>query len=480
MTTEELLEKLELIQKLKCETPTLEIKSAERGCPKHLYDSLSSFSNQDDGGIIIFGVDEKQNYKEVGVYDPQDIQKKINEQCLQMEPVVRPLFTVVEKNDKYFVSAEIPGTDITDRPVFYQGKGRIKGSFTRVGDSDEPMTEYEVYSYEAYRKKYQDDIRVIERASFASLDQELLDKYMELLKKGKPRLAAISDDEIYELMSIRRENAITLSTVMNFSPYPQVYFPQLCIIATVVPGTEMGTIGTQGERFLDNQRIEGNISEMLDGAIQFVSKNMRTKTIINSHTGKREDRTDYPITAIREAILNALVHRDYSIHTEGMPIQVIMYKDRTEIRNPGGIYGRIKIDQLGKVQPDTRNPVIASELEVLKVTENRYSGIPTIRRTMHEYNLPQPEFLEERGSFIVKLYKYGETAVTTEIEEIENSELILFCKTPRTRKEICDYLGLNSVTYAIQTHIMPLVDKGIIKMSIPDKPKSPKQLFYCE
>ena len=480
MTTEELLEKLELIQKLKCETPTLEIKSAERGCPKHLYDSLSSFSNQDDGGIIIFGVDEKQNYKEVGVYDPQDIQKKINEQCLQMEPVVRPLFTVVEKNDKYFVSAEIPGTDITDRPVFYQGKGRIKGSFTRVGDSDEPMTEYEVYSYEAYRKKYQDDIRVIERASFASLDQELLDKYMELLKKGKPRLAAISDDEIYELMSIRRENAITLSTVMNFSPYPQVYFPQLCIIATVVPGTEMGTIGTQGERFLDNQRIEGNISEMLDGAIQFISKNMRTKTIINPHTGKREDRTDYPITAIREAILNALVHRDYSIHTEGMPIQVIMYEDRIEIRNPGGIYGRIKIDQLGKVQPDTRNPVIASELEVLKVTENRYSGIPTIRRTMHEYNLPQPEFLEERGSFIVKLYKYGETAVTTEIEEIENSELILFCKTPRTRKEICDYLGLNSVTYAIQTHIMPLVDKGIIKMSIPDKPKSPKQLFYCE
>lgn len=306
----------------------------------------------------------------------------------------------------------------------------------------------------------------------------MLANYIELLKKGKPRLAAISDNEIYELMSIRRDNAITLSAVMNFSPYPQAYFPQLCIIATVVPGTEIGMTGTQGERFLDNQRIEGNISEMLDGAMQFVNKNMRTKTIINPHTGKREDRTDYPITAIREAVLNALVHRDYSIYTEGMPIQVIMYEDRIEIRNPGGIYGRIKIDQLGKVQPDTRNPVIASELEVLKITENRYSGIPTIRRTMQEYNLPKPEFLDERGSFVVKLYKYGENAVTTETEEIENNELILFCKTPRTRKEICDYLGLNSVTYAIQTHVMPLVDKGIIKMSIPDKPKSPKQLFY--
>ena len=480
MTVEELMEKLELIQKIKCETSTLEIKSAEQGCPQRLYDTLSSFSNQDDGGIIIFGVDEKQGYKEVGVYDPQDIQKKINEQCLQMEPVVRPLLTVLEKDDKFFVSAEIPGADITDRPVFYQGKGRVKGSYTRVGDSDEPMTEYEVYSYEAYIKKYQDDIRANDRVSFASLDQELLERYIELLKKGKPRLAAISNDEIYELMSIKRDNRITLSAVMNFCPYPQAYFPQLCIIATVVPGTEIGTIGDQGERFTDNQRIEGNISDMLDGAMQFVNRNMRIKTIINPHNGKREDRPDYPLTAVREAVLNALVHRDYSIHTEGMPIQLIMFEDRMEIRNPGGIYGRIKIDQLGKVQPDTRNPVIASELEVLKVTENRYSGIPTIRRMMQEYDLQQPEFIDERGSFIVKLYKDVMEQTVVEMDGVDNRELLLFCKTPRTRKEISDYLGLNSVTYAIQTRVMPLVERGIIKMSIPEKPKSPKQLFYCD
>ena len=83
MTADELIGKLEMIQKMKSETNTLELKSAEKGCPQHLYDSLSSFSNQDEGGIIIFGIDEKQDYKEVGVYDPQDIQKKINEQCLQ-------------------------------------------------------------------------------------------------------------------------------------------------------------------------------------------------------------------------------------------------------------------------------------------------------------------------------------------------------------------------------------------------------------
>ena len=348
MITEELIEKLNYIQKIKCETQTIELKSANQGCPKRLYDTLSSFSNQDEGGIIFFGIDEKQGYKEVGVYDVQDIQKKINEQCLQMEPVVRPLLTVAEKNGKFFVTAEIPGLDLTERPCYYQGRGRLKGAYTRVGDSDEPMTEYEVYSYEAFRKKYQDDIREAYRVTLKSLNQELLGKYIIFLKEGKPNLSSLRETEIYELMSITRNNQVTLSAALLFSPYPQAYFPQLCITAVVVPGTEVGQLGEEGERFLDNLRIEGNIPEMLDGAIQFVRKNVRKATIINPITGQREDRTEYPITAVREAVLNALVHRDYSIHTEGMPIQLLIFDDRMEIRNPGGIYGRIKVNQLGE------------------------------------------------------------------------------------------------------------------------------------
>ncbi len=479
MTAEELIYRLYIIQKMKSETNTLEIKSAEKGCPQHLYDSLSSFSNQDEGGTIIFGIDEKQDYKEVGVYDPQDIQKKINEQCLQMEPIVRPLLTVVEKDGKSFVSAEIPGVDLADRPVFYRGKGRLKGSYTRVGDSDEPMTEYEVYSYEAYRKKYQDDVRGVPRATLASLNQDELALYTDLLKKGKPNLASLDNERIYDLMSITRNNEITLSAIIIFSPYPQAYFPQLCITAIAVPGTEIGDLGDSGERFLDNQRIEGSISEMLDEAIRFVKKNMKNKTIIDPSTGVREDRTDYPITAVREAIINALVHRDYSIHTEGMPIQIIMYEDRMEIKNPGGIYGRIKVDQLGKMQPDTRNPVLASALETLRITENRYSGIPTIRKEMEKYNLKEPKFADERGSFIVTFYKADRIPKTEpEIESINN--LLIFCKTPRTRKEISEYLGLSSVAYAIQTYVMPLVESGMLKMTNPEKPRSSKQLFYSE
>jgi len=324
MTSEELLIKLEEIKKTKCETQTLEIKAAEKGCPQRLYDTLSVFSNQDDGGI-------------------------------------------------------------------------------------------------------------------------------------------------------------TLSAVMLFCKYPQVFFPQLCITAVVVPGEEIGDIGAYGERFLDNRRIEGNIPEMLDQAITFISNNIHNKTIINPMTGKREDRADYPLIAIREAVINALVHRDYSIHTEGMPIQIIIFPNRIEIKNPGGLYGRMQIDQLGKMQPDTRNPVLVTALEIMNITENRYSGIPTIRRMMKEYGLPELMFEDQRGTFVVTLYnsQVKERGIGKEVFSGKERELLGFLSVPRNRQEIAEFLNIRSTVYAIQTYITPLIEKGLVRQTIPAKPKSPSQRFVA-
>lgn len=199
---------------------------------------------------------------------------------------------------------------------------------------------------------------------------------------------------------------------------------------------------------------------MLDSAIYFVRKNMKNRTIINSETGKREDKTDYPITAVREAVLNALVHRDYSIHTEGMPIMLEMYEDRIEISNPGGLYGRIRVDQLGKVQPDTRNPVIATALETLNITENRYSGIPTIRQELKNHGLKAPEFIDQRGHFTTVFYKAENSTIPkAEADSDIGAKIIDFCKIPRSRAEIANYLGLGSQSYVITTYVTPLVNK---------------------
>ncbi len=480
MTLIELESLLNQIQQLRAETQTLELKSAAQGCPTLLYDTLSSFSNQDEGGIILFGVDEQDGFAPVGVYDAQDLMKHAAEQCEQMTPVVRPVFTTLLKNGKTFVSAEIPGIDASDRPCFYTGKGRLKGSYVRVGDADQPMTEYEIYSYEAFRRKYQDDIRPVNRASLQVLDKALLEQYLIRLKTGRPNLSKLEDTEIYELMSMTRESVPTLAAVMLFSPFPQAYFPQLCITAVSVPGVEIGQIGPEGERFSDNQRIEGTLMQMLDGALAFVKKNTRIKTIIDPKTGKRADRWDYPMTAVREVILNALIHRDYSIHTEGMPIQLLIFEDRFEVRSPGGLYGRLRIDQLGKIQPDTRNPVLAVAMEVLGETENRYSGIPTMRRELEQAGMPEPEFREERGTFVVCFRKANKAFIpNTGVNDYDTTseKLLRFCTVPRTRQEIAEFLQIGSVTYAIKTYITPLVEQGAINLSIPDKPKSPKQRY---
>ena len=198
----ELVELIHKIQSVKSESQVIELKAAHKGCPQKLYDTLSAFSNQDTGGIIIFGLDENEDYKIVGVYDPQDLMKKINEQCKQMIPVVRPLFTIVQIQGFSAVSAEIPGIDISERPCYYGGVGRIKGSYIRSGDSDEPMSDYEIYSYEAYRKKYEDDIRMNEKATLDTIDIIQLDSYLAIVKENNPKLSKLSEDQIRHFLNM--------------------------------------------------------------------------------------------------------------------------------------------------------------------------------------------------------------------------------------------------------------------------------------
>ena len=455
----------------KTETQILEIKSAEQGCPTRLFDTLSSFSNQDEGGVIVFGIDENDDYKIKGVYDPQDLQKKVTEQCKQMEPSVRALFTVCDIDGVMVVSAEIPGVDISERPVFYKGVGRIKGSYVRVGESDELMSEYEIYSYEAFRKRIRDDIRVIDGARIQLFDEKRMNEYLNAVKNERRNLADnVSENEIFELMGATSNGHPTLAGLMTFSKYPQTYFPQLCITAVSLPGTEMGSVGTDGERFIDNKRITGAIPDMLEEAVEFVRKNSRTKTIIDDN-GKRADKDEYPVKAVREAILNALVHRDYSIHTENVPIRIEMYRDRMEITNSGGLYGKITIDALGKVHPETRNAALANMLELLKITENRYSGIPTMRMEFLNAGLPAPIFSVKHGEFKVVM----KNGYHTESASLTDS-IIEFCTIPRSRAELISFTG-KSRNYVMRQIIAPLVESGKLKLTLPDKPKSTNQKY---
>ena len=172
--------------------------------------------------------------------------------------------------------------------------------------------------------------------------------------------------------------------------------------------------------------------------------------------------------------MNALVHRDYSAHTETVPIRITMYNDRMEIQNSGGLYGRITIDSLGKVRPDTRNPTLANMLELLHITENRYSGIPTIIRECRNAGLPAPIFSANRGEFKVIFKKASQEERTVATSRAE--DILEFCHIPRSRDELIRFVGYSQY-YTMSKIVKPLIESGKLIMTIPSKPKSHNQRY---
>ncbi|CAL7875936.1 DNA helicase [Fusobacterium necrophorum] len=229
--------------------------------------------------------------------------------------------------------------------------------------------------------------------------------------------------------------------------------------------------------------------------MNFLEKNMRIKVVVDSN-GRRSNISEYPMVALREAIVNALVHRDYSIYTEKSYIRVFKYKDRIEIESPGTLYGRNRIEQLGTdTMLEVRNSTIVQILENQKsILENRHSGIPTMKSEMLKNDLPEPEFINQRGSFKVIFYNGEGKSDTVEgksdtvegksdtvegkSDTVEGKsdivhkyefEILEYCKEARSKKEIMAYLNMNSSSYASRKILIPLIQKGKLQYTNPNK-----------
>ena len=476
MQEEELRDLVKKIQFRKSEGQEVEVKKAAQDCPGSLYDTLSSFSNQTSGGVIVFGLDESNGFCVCGVYDAQDLQHKVGAQCREMEPQVRALFTSAEIEGKIVVAAEIPPQDVIKRPVHYKGKGRLGGSFVRVGDADERMTEFEVYSYDSYQHHVKNDRRIIEEADLSFWDADRMQEYIKSVKLDRPNLCAtVPDADLPEKMGLVKGGHPSLAALFVFSFCPQVYLPQLCITVVVIPGMSKGESDELGARFTNSRKITGAIPEMLDEAERFVLRNTKTRVVI-SDLGKREDRTEYPMKAIREAILNALIHRDYSAYSESSPVRIEIYPDRIEITSKGDIYGAAPVSALGHMEIGKRNAFLVDTLEAVHKTENRNSGITTMRIECRRWNLPEPIFYCVHGEFKV-IFRNSQPADNIAFDRSRAEETILaYCELPRSREDLTAFTGLNQ-SYMMTTWIRPMVKNGKLLRTEPQSPKSPFQRF---
>ncbi len=464
MDKDEVLKAIDILRRYNTETDMIEAKTALLGFPKKCYDTFSSFSNR-YGGIIIFGLNESENFKTEGVYDVNDLQKQITNLCSDvMEPVIRSDIISFEFEGKNILAVKIEEIPQSQKPCYYKPAGIKNGSYTRVGDRDDRMTDYELYALQSYNGHVFDDIRPNKKASVSDLNSEDLNLYIEKIKNSKPNFSKNSFSKCLSLCGITTSNKDevypTLAGTMIFGDYPQSYYPQLFVACARIPGIILGDTGDLGERFIDNKRVEGTIEEMLNDTMNFLRRNMRVSIIIDED-GNRINRTEYPLEALREAVANALIHRDFSFQTENAYISVYMYDDRIEIINPGTLYGSNKLEKLGiATTMEVRNPTIVRILEEKgSVIENRHSGIPIMKREMRKFGLPEPEFYEERDCFKVVFRNFsGQQSRQQKLNIEDYKDLVLkFCVTPKNMAEIKDMLKIKSRQYISTNIINPLI-----------------------
>lgn len=154
---------------------------------------------------------------------------------------------------------------------------------------------------------------------------------------------------------------------------------------------------------LDHLEIKENIFKQIEYAENFILRNMRKSAWINPSTGRREEQYEIPFLAIREAIANAVAHRDYRVPSH---IDVAIFDNRLEVWSPGGLPLGVKLqDILKKRLSVLRNPSIAKILFLSGYIERWGSGIKKMNRLMKEYKLPEPQYEELSGNFLVTFKK---------------------------------------------------------------------------
>lgn len=410
-----------------------------------IYPMLSSFSNQDGGGILFYG--DKAPITDIESLNR--IKEQLLAECLQMEPEIYPVVTTLENDGNYYLSAEIPGIDRERRPCYYKGQGKIKGSFIRTNGKDHEITELELHFLHEYPHSWPEILRPVEGMTMKDLDGDFLRIFMMSALAQNPCLNELSRKQELDYLGLTKDGRPTLLACLVFGKCPQAFFPKLTI-----------EISYEGKDISQpKEKINGTIPQMVT-AIKDLGDSLFSRPEI-----------------FVEAVINALVHRDYSEYTENWPIQITVYPREVRIRNPGGLLGYCSVKEMERYLPNHRNPHLESILEALGIIDCQTNGIKTMRTASEEEGFALPRFHSELIEFTADLQRkprpegslYGLTS--------KEVSLLEFCKTWKTKKEIAAFLELDTVNYAKRRFILPLVSRGFLTLSDPYHPGSSRQMY---
>ncbi|MET3944917.1 ATP-dependent DNA helicase RecG [Corynebacterium mucifaciens] len=449
---------------------------AKTGVGRAVLETLSAFSNH-GGGILIVGVSENDGFTVVQDFNPKAARDALTNFCDQLSPPARPEISIVPFESGQVLVAEIPEMEPQDKPCYVTERGLYKGSYIRTGDSERRLTPYEVDRIVENKGQPSWDREPVPDASLEDLDVATLSHYTEKQQAAREKTFADGMPTALRRLQVLRDDNPTLASLLTMGDYPQQFYPRLAVTFALYPGTGKGDI-TEGFRLLDSARITGPIPEMVEEGVRLVEKNMRTAGLIEGVF--RKDVPDYPPVAIREALVNALMHRDYSPTALGTPVQIDMYVDRLQISNPGGLFGGVTAENLGQPGVSTsRNQLLSTFLEDLSfssggtVAENRGTGIAVMRSATASALMPPPEFSNTLTHFTVTFHKRKVASTETHETAYEKVSRLLQERTSWSTTELKEATGLSRT--AVQKSLNQLLTEGVAEVTEPLR--SPRQRY---
>ncbi|MEQ1437998.1 ATP-binding protein [Fontimonas sp. SYSU GA230001] len=410
MTAKELFERLQLLD----ETERIEAKSASE-IGKSVLETVCAYANEPGlgGGWLLLGVSRDESalfpsYCVTGIEQPDKLAADLASQLATVfNLAVRAEVRSEELAGKPVLVVFVPEAQPADKPIYFKAQGLPKGAFRRVGSTDQRCTEDDLVVFYAGRQHEGFDSSIIPDAGFEDFSPEAIAEYRNARRQISPHAEELdwSDEELLQALgALRRDGrGAWRPTVAGV-----ILFGKPSALRRLFPMTRVDYIRVPGREWMPDPERRFETIELRDPLLRLVR---RVQAAILDDLPKafglaegevqRQELPVMPARVIREAVVNALMHRSYRAHA---PVQIVRYSNRLEIRNPG--FSLKSPEHLGEPGSVPRNPRIAAALYDAGLAETKGSGVRVMREMCERAGLAPPLIESDRGQdqFVLRLF----------------------------------------------------------------------------
>ena len=390
------------------ETKNIEYKVTLPDKSEKYMKTIVAFANT-QGGKLIVGIDDK-THQVVGVendtlFQTMDgIANAVSDSCVpQIIPDIEP--QTVDGKTVIVVSVEAG----KNRPYYMKSKGKDNGTYIRVAGTSRQAFPEKIKELEMEGARISwDELTCVGYPVSEDATEKLCQDIENFRKKAGMAELSVKKEQLINWKILKQSEGQLLAT-NAYALLTSDYFPFSKTQCAVFKGTDRAV-------FLDKREFTGPIYTQIEEAVDFVLRNIRLGATIDGLV--RKEKYELPPEAIREMIINAHCHRNFS---DESCIQVAIYDDRLEVTSPGGLYNGLTYEEVMNGHSKIRNKGIANIFSQMGLVEAWGSGIKRIFNAAEEYGLPKPKFQEFDNMFRVELFRNNSMAMT-EKKDGEDSE----------------------------------------------------------